>query len=773
MIGLGATWNRALVQRVAGVIADEARAKHHAAVAAGRRGQYQGLTFWTPNINLVRDPRWGRGMETYGEDPYLTGRMAVQFIKGLQGDNPKYLKVVATAKHFAVHSGPEPLRHSFDAHVDDADLRETYLPQFEAAVREGGAFSVMCSYNRVNGDPACASPRLLGEILRGAWGFPGYVVSDCGAVGDIYRGHKVAATQEEAAARAVKAGTDLECGSEYAALVPAVRQKLITEAEIDESLRRLLTARFRLGMFDPPERVPYAQIPYSVNDSPEHRALALETARKSIVLLKNENGMLPLRKGLKTIAVIGPNADNLDVLLGNYNGDPTEPVTPLEGIRRKAGPRTQVLYAQASDLAENMPTPETVPSSALFTSDGPDRKNGLQAEYFNKADPKPLFTRVDPQIAFRWWDGAPRADMDDDNFGVRWTGYLAPPVTGKYQLGAIGMNAYEISLDGKPLVSGNNMHESNYRYADVELQAGKLYPIRVEFHEMVNDADMRLVWAPPGRKLEDAAMEAAGKADAVVLCLGLSPRLEGEEQKVLVPGFEGGDRIDLGLPRPQEELLRKIAVLDKPMVLVLLNGSALAVEWARDRFPAIVEAWYPGQAGGTAIADVLFGDYNPAGRLPVTFYKSADQLPPFEDYDMKGRTYRYFQGEPLYPFGFGLSYTRFTYRLLTLPKTASAKREARVQVEVQNAGKLAGEEVVQLYLKRRGVGEAPIRSLAGFERVPLRPGEKKIVEFTLTPRQLAPPGTVEISVGGKQPGFHGAADASTTQVLTGSLTVAP
>jgi beta-glucosidase len=712
-------------------------------------------------------------METYGEDPYLTGRMAVQFIKGLQGDNPKYLKVVATAKHFAVHSGPEPLRHSFDAHVDDADLRETYLPQFEAAVREGGAFSVMCSYNRVNGDPACASPRLLGEILRGAWGFPGYVVSDCGAVGDIYRGHKVAATQEEAAARAVKAGTDLECGSEYAALVPAVRQKLITEAEIDESLRRLLTARFRLGMFDPPERVPYAQIPYSVNDSPEHRALALETARKSIVLLKNENGMLPLRKGLKTIAVIGPNADNLDVLLGNYNGDPTEPVTPLEGIRRKAGPRTQVLYAQASDLAENMPTPETVPSSALFTSDGPDRKNGLQAEYFNKADPKPLFTRVDPQIAFRWWDGAPRADMDDDNFGVRWTGYLAPPVTGKYQLGAIGMNAYEISLDGKPLVSGNNMHESNYRYADVELQAGKLYPIRVEFHEMVNDADMRLVWAPPGRKLEDAAMEAAGKADAVVLCLGLSPRLEGEEQKVLVPGFEGGDRIDLGLPRPQEELLRKIAVLDKPMVLVLLNGSALAVEWARDRFPAIVEAWYPGQAGGTAIADVLFGDYNPAGRLPVTFYKSADQLPPFEDYDMKGRTYRYFQGEPLYPFGFGLSYTRFTYRLLTLPKTASAKREARVQVEVQNAGKLAGEEVVQLYLKRRGVGEAPIRSLAGFERVPLRPGEKKIVEFTLTPRQLAPPGTVEISVGGKQPGFHGAADASTTQVLTGSLTVAP
>jgi beta-glucosidase len=773
-VGLAATWDTDLIFRAATAISDEARAKHNEFLRRGKRNIYQGLTFWSPNINLARDPRWGRAMETYGEDPYLTARMAVQFIKGLQGDNPKYLKVVATAKHFAVHSGPEPLRHSFDARVEDAGLRETYLPQFEAAVREGGAFSVMCSYNRVNGDPACASPQLLGQILRGEWAFPGYVVSDCGAVGDIYQGHKAAASLEEAAVRAVKAGTDLDCGTEYSALVPAVRQKLITEAEIDTALRRLLTARFKLGMFDPPERVPYAQIPYSVNDSQEHRALALEAARKSIVLLKNENGMLPLRKGMKTIAVIGPDADNRDVLLGNYHGDPTEPVTPLEGIRAKVGPRTQVLYAQGSDLAENMPTPETVPSSALFTSDATDRKNGLQAEYFNQGNPQPLFTRIDPQIAFRWWDGAPRADMDDDSFSVRWTGFLAPPVTGKYQLGAIGMNEYEISLDGKPLVSANNMHESNYRYADVELQAGKLYPIRVEFHEKVNDADMRLVWAPPGGKLEDAAMDAARKADAVVLCLGLSPRLEGEEQKVPVPGFEGGDRIDLGLPRTQEDLLRKIAALDKPLVLVLLNGSALAVDWARDHFPAIVEAWYPGQAGGTAIADVLFGDYNPAGRLPVTFYKSADQLPPFEDYDMIGRTYRYFQGEPLFPFGFGLSYTQFTYRLLTLPKSASAKREAKVQVEVRNSGKLAGEEVVQLYLKRRGEqGLEPIRSLAGFERVALRPGEKKIVEFTLTPRQLSPPGTVEIAVGGKQPGFHGAADASTTQVLTGDLTVAP
>ena len=386
-IGLAATWDTDLIFRTATAISDEARAKHHEFVRRGKRNIYQGLTFWTPNINLVRDPRWGRGMETYGEDPYLTGRMAVQFIKGLQGDDPKYLKVVATAKHFAVHSGPEPLRHSFDARVDDADLRDTYLPQFEAAVREGGAFSVMCAYNRVNGDPACASPRLLGEILRRRMGLPRLRGLGLrrgrrhlpGPQGGRHAGGGGRARRQSGHATWIAA-------SEYAALVPAVRQKLITEAEIDTSLRRLLTARFRLGMFDPPERVPYAQIPYSVNDSPEHRALALETARKSIVLLKNEDGMLPLRKGLKTIAVIGPDADNLDVLLGNYNGYPTEPVTPLEGIRRKAGPRTQVLYAQGSDLAENMPTPETVPSSALFTSDGPDRKNGLQAEYFNTAN---------------------------------------------------------------------------------------------------------------------------------------------------------------------------------------------------------------------------------------------------------------------------------------------------------------------------------------------------------------------------------------------------
>jgi len=583
-IGVAATWDSNLVLRMATAISDEARAKHHEFVRRGKRGIYQGLTFWTPNINLFRDPRWGRGMETYGEDPYLTSRMAVQFIRGLEGDDPKYLKTVATAKHYAVHSGPESSRHVFDAVVSEADLRDSYLPQFEAAVKAGGAFSVMCAYNSVDGLPACANPRLLGDILRGEWGFPGYVVSDCGAVGDIYMGHKAAKTAAEGVAMAVKAGTDLDCGLEYENVVPAVRQGLLTEKDVDTALRRLLTARFKLGMFDPPEMVRWARIPYSVNENTEHQKLALEVARKSIVLLKNEGGMLPLSRQTKTIAVIGPNADSVEVLLGNYNGQPSHPVTPLAGIRQKVEPGTRVLYARGSDLAEGMPLLETVPASALFISDSPGRGNGLQAEYYNTAafngrayfsqaftsqamrkaavvpvNPRPLFTRVDPLINFDWRDGAPRADMDDDNFGVRWTGYLAPPVSGKYQLGATGLNSFEVYLDGKRIAGRDNVHERGYEYETVDLQAGKLYPIRVDFHEVHGDADIRLVWAPPHAGYEDEALKVARQADVVLMFLGLSPRLEGEEMKVQVEGFSGGDRVRLGIPRVQEALLQRWA----------------------------------------------------------------------------------------------------------------------------------------------------------------------------------------------------------------------
>jgi beta-glucosidase len=544
-----------------------------------------------------------------------------------------------------------------------------------------------------------------------------------------------------------------------------VHQGLLTEKDVDTALRRLLTARFKLGMFDPPEMVRWARIPYSVNDSAEHQRLALEVARKSIVLLKNEGDVLPLNRDTKTIAVIGPNADSVEVLLGNYNGEPSHPVTPLEGIRRKVGPGTRVLYARGSDLAEGMPLFETVPASALFTSDGADRQAGLHAEYFNTAafngrpyfsqafvsqamrkaavipaNPQPLFTRIDPQVNFDWRDGAPRADMDDDNFGVRWTGFLAPPVSGKYQLGATGLNAFEVYLDGKRLVSRNNVHERGYEYETVDLQAGKLYPIRVDFHEVHGDADIRLVWAPPHASYEDEALKVARQADVVLMLLGLSPRLEGEEMKVQVEGFSGGDRVRLGIPRVQEALLERVSALGKPVVLVLLNGSAVAVNWAREHVPAIVELWYPGQAGGSALADVLFGDYNPAGRLPVTFYKSEDQLPPFDDYSMKGRTYRYFEGEPLYPFGYGLSYTTFTYTNLRVPDEASAGSPVKVSVEVENSGKRDGEDVVQLYVKHPGV----VRELQGFERVPLRAGERKTVSFTV---KRAAPGEIGLSVG--------------------------
>jgi beta-glucosidase len=781
-IGLAATWDTDLQFRVATAISDEARAKHHEFVRRGKRNIYQGLTFWTPNINLFRDPRWGRGMETYGEDPYLTGRMAVAFIKGLQGDDPKYLKTIATAKHFAVHSGPEPLRHTFDAVIDNQNLWETYLPHFEAAVREGGARSVMCAYNSVDGQPACASPRLLDDILRKQWGFQGYVVSDCGAIGDIYLNHKFRATAAEGVAAAVKAGTDLNCGVEYENVLTAVRSGLLAPSEIDRVLGRLLLARFQLGMFDPPEMVKYAQIPYSQNDSPAHRQLALETARKSIVLLKNDQRTLPLSKTLKTIAVLGPNADDADLLLGNYNGVPTEPVTPLTGIRRKV-PGMRVLYARGSEVAANMPSFEVVPATALATTNGPDRQPGLRGEYFNASnfdgkrhqpreltypnsgkqvgrippDPKPLFTRIDKQVDFHWWDGAPRPDMNDDDFGVRWTGYLSPPASGTYQLGAIGMNAFELYLDGKRLVDFNGIHEEAYRYAPVQLEAGKLYEIRLDYHEFVNDASIQLVWSRPFVSDTQEALAAARQADAVVLVLGLSPRLEGEEMKVPVEGFQGGDRLTLNMPRTQEDLLKAVVGLGKPVVLVLLNGSALAVNWARDHVPAIVEAWYPGQAGGAALADVLFGDYNPAGRLPVTFYKSVEQLPPFTDYSMKGRTYRFFEGEALFPFGYGLSYSTFAYRNLKVPASAHAGDEVKISVEVENTGTTPGEEVVQLYLKH-----GPIRSLEGFQRIALRPKERMTVQFTLLPRQFASikedgrrvvePGAAEISVGGKQPG---------------------
>ena len=581
-IGLAATWDDSLIFRMATVISDEARAKHHQYVREGKRNRYQGLTIWSPNINIFRDPRWGRGQETYGEDPFLTGRIGEQFIRGLQGDDPGYLKTVATVKHFAVHSGPEPERHTFDAVVSERDLRETYLPHFERGIRQAGAHSLMCAYNRVDGKAACGSDDLLAGILRGEWGFDGYVVSDCGAVDDIFRRHRVVATAPEASALAVRTGTDLDCGRVFQPnLVEAVRLGLVTEAEIDTAVTRLFRARFRLGMFDPPERVPWAWIPYAVLDRDSHRELAREVTRKSLVLLKND-GVLPLRKDLGSIAVIGPNSDQWLMLLGNYNGVPADPVTPLRGIREAVSTGTRVLYAAGADLADGFPTFAGVPGNVLFTPEG---GAGLRVEYFSNyaMDGAPLFTAVDTTLDANWRDGAPRADMNNDDFAVRWTGTLRPRRTGAYQVGIIGTSKYELFLDDS-LVA-----RSTYNYRDefgdprmrasepVRLEAGRSYRLRVTAQESYGEAQVQLQWAEPQEALEARALEIAREADAAVLFLGLSPRLEGEEMNVQIEGFRGGDRTSIDLPASQQRLLERVVALGKPTVLVMLNGSALAV----------------------------------------------------------------------------------------------------------------------------------------------------------------------------------------------------
>jgi beta-glucosidase len=755
-IGLAATWDTKLMYQVADIISTEARAKHHEAVRNNQRGRYFGLTFWSPNINIFRDPRWGRGQETYGEDPYLTARMGVEFVKGLQGNDPRYFKVIATPKHYAVHSGPEPERHSFDAVAYERDLRETYLPAFYATITEGKAYSIMCAYNRTNEEPCCANKKLLVDILRREWGFDGYVVSDCGAIRDIWEGHKFVKSEAEASALAVRAGTDLTCGGEYVSLAQAVKQGLITEAEIDTSLKRLMTARFRLGMFDPPEMVPYARIPFSQNDTPEHHQLALKTARESIVLLKNANNTLPLKKDLKSIAVIGPNADAPEVLWGNYYGRPSTLITPLAGIKNAVSPNTKVIYAVGSTRAGEAVVP--VPASALSP--------GLKAEYFNNEELRgPAATvRTDERINFDWGRYKPTPELTENSFSVRWTGKLTPAESGRYTLGFSADDGARLYLDGQLFVEAWSSNPKKTVTKEVTLEAGHSYDLRMEYFQHNRESNARLVWSYPRlveRQIEEA-VNAAKEADVSVLVLGISAGLEGEEMTVNVEGFRGGDRTDLSLPKPQEELLKAVVATGKPVVVVLLSGSALAVNWANDNAPAILHAWYPGGEGGTAIADVLFGDYNPAGRLPVTFYKSVDQLPPFTDYSMAGRTYRYFKGEPLYPFGFGLSYTKFDYSNLKLSaKSVKAGEPIKVTVDVKNTGDREGDEVVQLYLTDVAASApVPIRALVGFDRISLRPGEKRSVTFTITPRQMSlidnhgkriiEPGEFLVGIGGSQ-----------------------
>lgn len=622
-IGLAAMFDEEFMQTVATAISDEARAKHNEYSRIGDRGIYKGLTYWSPNINIFRDPRWGRGHETYGEDPYLTARMGIAFIKGLQGDDPRHRKLDATIKHYAVHSGPEGKRHEFDAKIDIKQMKETYLYAFHECIKEADVSAVMGAYNRVNGEPCCGSKTLLADILRGEWGFKGYVVSDCGAICDFHKNHKVTETPAESCALAVNNGCDLNCGDTYKYLMTAVAAGLIPEENIDRSVRRLLAARFRLGMFDDPELVPYNKISPDVIDCGRFRELALEAARKSIVLMKNENNILPLANEIKAVAVIGPNADSKDVLLGNYNGTPSKYVTVLEGIRNRVAPGTKVIYAEGCDL-------------------------------------------IKPEC------GA-------------WEGDLIPE-----------------------------------------------------------------------------AVLAAQKADAVVICLGLSPRIEGEEGDAF-NSDASGDRISIDLPGRQQKLLEAVAAVGKPVILVLLNGSAVAIKEAQKHAAAVIEAWYPGEEGGNAVADVIFGNYNPGGRLPVTFVKSIEDLPDFEDYNMENRTYRFMKKEPLYPFGFGLSYTKFKYSALKLRSSVINPGEnIELSFDIENAGNLAGDEVVQIYLRDVEVStRVPVHQLAGFKRLRLEPGEKKTLSFTIKARQMAviredgscviEPGDFIVYVGGSQP----------------------
>ncbi len=781
-IGLAATFDKDNMSKISTIISDEARAKHHDFASHGKRGIYQGLTYWTPNINIFRDPRWGRGMETYGEDPYLAGELAVRFIKGLQGDDPNYLKLVATAKHFAVHSGPEADRHRFNAVPSPQDFLNTYSPHFEKVVKEAGVYSIMCAYNSYNGKPCCGNQELSG-LLRNDWGFKGYIVSDCWAIRDFYddNAHDISADAKEASAIAVKAGTDLNCGSAYPALVQAVKDGLISEAELDVSLIRLMVARLKLGLFAPEGAVKYAAIPYEVVDSEKHRLSALETARKSMVLLKNEDKLLPLDKNkIKKIAVIGSNANDLEVLLGNYNGYPTEPITPLEGIKQKL-PNAEVSYAVGCKLAEGLPVFEPMPKSVLF-SDSSMKTSGLKGAYYDNIsfEGDPVHTRVDETVDFTWRTTPPFKDMNPDTYAVKWSGILSVDKTGNYALGGEAFSSMKLFLDDKLLLERNDVHHPKKIYEYVKLQAGKKYKIRFECVQNKTDHSiMRLLWEAPKDNLEAEAIAIAKDADAVILCMGISPLLEGEEMKVKVDGFSGGDRVHTKLPRTQSELIKKIQALGKPTILVLLNGSALSINWENDNIPAIIEAWYPGQAGGTAIADVIFGDYNPSGRLPVTFYKDINDIPAFSDYKMKGKTYRYFKGDPLYEFGYGLSYTKFKYSNIEMPNTLESSNDLTVKVDVENIGDLKGDEVVQVYVQNTNADEFnPHKTLASFERVSLAPGEKKTLTFTIDKEQLSSvnangekvmlPGAYNISVGGAQPSEKRIKEGS---VVTHKLTV--
>ena len=793
-IGLAATWDAPLMERIGDAIAIEGRANYNAALRHDASGtdRYFGVNYWSPNINIYRDPRWGRGQETYGEDPTLAGTLAVSFIHGIQGDNPLLYKGVATPKHFVVHSGPEPLRHGFNVNVSPFDLEDTYLPAFRAAMVDGQAYSLMCAYNAIDGAPACASP-LLQQRLRGDWGFKGFIVSDCDSIDDMVTGHKSHPDAASASAVSVRAGTDLDCGTTYKALPQAVARGLIREDEIDTALVRLMAARIRMGLIDGSR---FDAIPYSAINAAPSRALVLKAAEEAIVLLKNQGNRLPLKAGAR-IAVIGPNAALLQSIEGNYSGIASDPSLPLDGMRAAFG-AARVTYAAGASLMEGMRMP--IPESYLTTSAG-SSEHGLKGEYFDNLtlSGAPRMTRVDPVVNFSYYHSAP-VGFTPMGFSVRWTGVITPPQAGAYELGfrmsrRTGQSAPDVKvwIDDKlvitPELSGINPGNAANCIAGNCTQSTKPimltfadtkpHSVRIDYVRATEDRASALDWVPPKDALLADAVKAARDSDVVVAFVGLSPDLEGEEMKVDYPGFHAGDRTNLELPASQRNMLAAVKATGKPLIVVYLTGGPLSDPWVERNADAIVQAWYPGEAAGTAIANVLTGKTSPSGRLPYTIYRDVADLPPFEDYAMGTRTYRYFKKPVLYPFGHGLSYTNFAYARPTLSATKLKAGEAvKVSVSVRNAGLRASDEVVQLYLAKPGDTANPV--LAGFRRVHLNAGERQSVSIALDARaqsqvnaqgvRAVMPGIYTLHVGGGQPA---AVKGTSTRMLVEGTVVLP
>lgn len=783
-IALAAAFDTDAIHRMAIVIGTEGRIKHVQAVREGHSEIFEGLDFWAPNVNIFRDPRWGRGQETYGEDPFLTARLGVAFVTGLQGDDSRYYRVISTPKHFAVHSGPEPTRHTADVKVSRHDELDTYLPAFRATVTEGNAGSVMCAYNSINGQPACVNEFLLQDQLRGRWNFQGYVVSDCEAIVNIFRDHHFTSTQAEASALALQRGMDNECvdfvakvhdDHDYKPYLDAYNEGLLKQAQIDTALVRLFTARMKLGMFDPPELVPYSNIDEGELDSRQHRATARTFANEAMVLLKND-GTLPLKRSKIRIAVVGPLADQTRYLLGNYTGTPTHVISVLDGLRTEF-PAAQITFDSGTQFLRDEGDP--VPASFLTNPNG---QPGLTEEFSSSE----TFGQKGPILATRQvaaleltTESIPREAAGLLPLLVEWNGFFEPPETGEFNLGVSAEGTFAgLAIEGRQIAQEFVMNQPGLhaKVGHIHLEQGKKVAIKVVYSRTKSGpARAQLIWSKYDPAPDPAAIAAAKNADVVIAVLGITSQLEGEEMPVTEEGFKGGDRTSLDLPKPEQQLLEALAATGKPIVLVLANGSALSVNWAKEHVNAILESWYAGEEGGAAVAETISGKNNPAGRLPVTFYTGVGQLPPFEDYSMNGRTYRYFAGKPLYPFGYGLSYTTFSYAGLKLPRHAiKAGDPLSVSATVRNTGRRAGDEVAQLYLSFPRVSGAPLRALRGFKRIHLLPGESQNVLFELRSRDLSmvteqglimvAEGSYTVSIGGGQPDTGAASIAGTFQV---------